>query len=65
MTSKLSNLQMAAPFPSTETTIGANGEGLPIAHIGKSNLHTKSHTFRLNSVLHVPQLSQHMLSMNQ
>lgn len=53
MTSELSNLQMVAPCPYTEIDTGANGKGLPIAHIGKSNHHNKSYIFRLNSVRHV------------
>ncbi|KAM1697211.1 hypothetical protein ACFXTN_028649 [Malus domestica] len=65
MTSDLSNIQMPIPYPSTEQVTGANGEGLDIAHIGSANLHTHSHTFKLNSVLRVPQLSQHLLSMHQ
>ena len=42
MTSDLSNLQMVTPYSSTEKVIGANCEGLDIAHIGSSNLHTLS-----------------------
>lgn len=56
---------MATPYSSTEKVTGANGEGLDIAHIGSSTLHTPSHNFKLNSVLHVPQLSQHLLSVHQ
>lgn len=54
MTSDLSNLQVAAPYPATNTDTDANGEGLTIANFGSSNLHIKSHNFRLNSVLHIP-----------
>ena len=65
MTADLSNLNMAAPYPSSETVTGASGEGLNIAHIGNSNLPTPHYNFRLNSVLHVPRLSQSLLSMHQ
>lgn len=61
MTSDLSNLQMATPYPSSDTVTGANGEGLHIANIGKSNLSLPSHSFQLKSLLHVPKLSQHVL----
>lgn len=56
---------MASPYPHTDNVTGASCEGLVIAHIGKSNLPTKSHNFKLNFVLHVPRLSQHLLSMHQ
>ncbi|KAM1885022.1 hypothetical protein ACFX14_037751 [Malus domestica] len=65
MTSDLSNIQMAAPYSSSDTVTGANGEGLHIAHIGHSTLPLQSHNICLKSVLHVPQLSQHLLSMHQ
>ncbi|KAM1351501.1 hypothetical protein ACFXTH_005260 [Malus domestica] len=65
MTSDLSNLQAVTPYASSETVIGANGEGLQISYIGQACLSTPSHTLELNSVLHVPQLSQHLLSMYQ
>ncbi|KAM1553006.1 hypothetical protein PS1_005782 [Malus domestica] len=65
MTSDVSNLHMATSYPSTDTVTSASGEGLLIKHIGPSFLPTKSHNFKLPSVLHVPKLSQHLLSMNQ
>lgn len=65
MTSELSNLNMATLYPSNDTVTSANGEGLAITHIGSSSLPIKSHNFKLNSVLHVSKLSQHLLSINQ
>lgn len=64
MTSDLSNLQSPTPYPSTETVTGANGESLHISHIGQSYLITHSHKLQLKTLLHVPQLSQHLLSMH-
>ncbi|KAM1028553.1 hypothetical protein ACFX2A_042182 [Malus domestica] len=52
MTSDLSNLHIAAPYPANDTVTGANGEGLTIANFGSSNIPTKSHNFKLNYVLH-------------
>lgn len=54
MTSDLSNLHIAAPYPATDTLTGANGEGLTIANFGSTNIQTKSHNFKPNFVLHVP-----------
>ncbi|KAM1135223.1 hypothetical protein TB2_044217 [Malus domestica] len=65
MTSELSNLQASTPYPTHELVTGANGEGLPISHIGQSCITTLSHKLQLNKVLCVPHLSQHLLSMYQ
>lgn len=65
MTSDLSNLDMATTYPSNDTVTSASGECLAIKHIGSSSLSTNPHKFKLNAVLHVPKLSQHLLSMNQ
>ncbi|KAM1941073.1 hypothetical protein ACFX13_028698 [Malus domestica] len=65
MTSDLSNLHVAAPYSSSDTVTGANGAGLQIAHIGQSTLSLLTNNLCLTSVLHVPQLSQHLLSMHQ
>lgn len=65
MTSDITNLQEVAPYSSSEIVTGAGGEGLAIAHIGNTSLTTQSHQFQLKSMLHVPQLSHYLLSMNQ
>lgn len=55
---------METPHISTDTVASASDEGLYIAHIGQSNLLTKSHNFKLNCALHVPKLYQDLISMN-
>ncbi|XP_021815955.1 uncharacterized protein LOC110758400 [Prunus avium] len=65
MTADISNISVAAPYPTNETIATANGAGIHIAHIGKSSLITHTHSFALNSVLHVPQISANLLSLNQ
>ncbi|TQE01264.1 hypothetical protein C1H46_013171 [Malus baccata] len=65
MTSDLSNLNLAAPFSGTDTVTTASGSGLPISHIGSTTLHTPQYAFELKNILHVPQLSQHLLSIYQ
>lgn len=65
MTSDISNLQEVVPYSSFETVTSAGGEGLMIKHIGNTSLTTPFHNFHLKSVLHVPRLSLHLLSMYQ
>ena len=45
MTTDLSNLSLATPYPSHESVQTANGAGLPISHIGSSTLHTRCNPF--------------------
>ena len=62
MASDLSNLNLAAPFSGNDSVTTTSGLGLPISHIGFSTLHTPQYAFELKKILHVPQLSQHLLS---
>ncbi|KAM1299644.1 hypothetical protein ACFX2H_010923 [Malus domestica] len=61
MTSELSNLSLATPYPANEVIQTANGEGLAISHIGSSLLTTPMHPIQLKSILYVPKLSQNLL----
>jgi hypothetical protein len=66
LTSDLSNLNMGADeYTGTEQIRVGNGNSLPIKHIGTSNLFTPNHSFRLNNVLHVPHISQNLLSVQK
>ncbi|XP_076890524.1 uncharacterized protein LOC143541637 [Bidens hawaiensis] len=42
-----------------------NGNALPILHIGSSKLFSPNKTFHLNNVLHVPEIKQHLLSVQK
>ena len=42
-----------------------NGKSLPIKHIGTTQLSTPTTTFRLNNVLHVPDISNNLLSIHK
>lgn len=42
-----------------------NGKGLPIAHIGSSQISNSQHNFKLSNVLHVPTLTKSLLSVHQ
>ncbi|KFL89552.1 hypothetical protein AmDm5_1575 [Acetobacter malorum] len=63
MTSDLTNLTQATPFLGADTITTASGSGLPISHTGSSFLHVPQYAFQLKDILHVPQISQHLLSM--
>lgn len=65
MSADLSYLFVATPFTHTEHIATENGVGLHVAHIGTSSLNTPSHSFKLNFVLHVPQIYANLLSLNQ
>ncbi|KAM2104388.1 hypothetical protein ACFX1R_014988 [Malus domestica] len=65
MTSELANLELAAPYKGTDTITTASGTGLTISYIGTSRLPVSNTTLALKNVLHVPQISQHLLSIYQ
>ncbi|XP_070674720.1 uncharacterized protein [Malus domestica] len=63
MTSDLSNLSLASPYPTSEIVQTANGEGLPVSHIGSTVLNLSNVNYvppiKLNSVLYVPKTRPH------
>ncbi|KAM1070145.1 hypothetical protein TB1_002021 [Malus domestica] len=65
MTTDLSNLSLASPYPSNETVQTANGAGLEISHIGSSIIQTPVQPLKLNSILYVPKLSHNLLSVHR
>ena len=65
MTADLSNLSLSTPFPTDDTVHTANGEGLPVSHIGNSIISTNVKPIQLKSVLHVPKLAQNLLSVHK
>ncbi|KAM1789190.1 hypothetical protein ACFX11_039377 [Malus domestica] len=69
MTADLSNLSLASPYPTSETIQTANGEGLPVSHIGSTVLPVSKmnsvHLIKLNSVIYVPKLTHNLLSVHR
>lgn len=61
MIADLNNLSLASPYPFNETIHIANGEGLPVSHIGRTILKPYVHPIKLNYVLYVPKLTQNLL----
>ncbi|CAL2258852.1 unnamed protein product [Prunus armeniaca] len=64
MTSDLSQLGLAIPFSGNETITTAGGSSLSISSVGSSFLNTPQCSLQLLKVLHVPKISQHLLSVH-
>lgn len=65
MTHDLNNLSFATPYPQHGIVQTANGEGLPIIHIGNTVLRTPYQSINLHYVLYVPKLSHNLLSVHK
>ena len=65
MTSNVNNLNQVTHFEGTDKIKIGNGQGLPIKHVGSAMLHTPSHSLKLTQVLHVPHLTEDLLSVKQ
>jgi len=65
MTSDLAQLNLAAPFSGADIVTTAEGLGLTISNIGSSILNVPHCSLQLKQVLHVPKLSQHLLSVHK
>jgi len=65
MTSDLAQLNLAASFSGADTITTAGGSGLTISNIGSSILDVPHCSLQLKQVLHVPKLSQHLLSVHK
>ena len=55
----------ADEYTGTEQIRVGNGKSLPIKHLGTSHLFTPHNSFCLNNVLHVPNISQNLLSVQK
>jgi hypothetical protein len=65
MTSAIAQLNLATPFSGSDTIATADGSGLSISNVGSSILDVPQCSFKLPQVLHVPKLSQHLLSVHR
>ena len=65
MTSDLSQLNLATPYSGSDTITTADGLGLSISNVGSSILKVPLCLLQLPQVLHVPKLSQHLLSVRR
>ncbi|KAF7839048.1 Retrovirus-related Pol polyprotein from transposon TNT 1-94 [Senna tora] len=65
LTNNLSNLQASQPYDGGEQVHIANGSGLHIQSIGFSELQSSSNSFKLNQILHVPEISKNLISISK
>ena len=65
MTSDLAKLNLATPFSRSDTIATIDGSGLSISNVGSSILDGPQCSFKLKQVLHMPKLSQHLLSVRR
>uniref|UniRef100_A0A2N9GUI4 Uncharacterized protein n=1 Tax=Fagus sylvatica TaxID=28930 RepID=A0A2N9GUI4_FAGSY len=66
LTADLANLNVRADeYHGQEQIRVSNGKGLPINHVGTTKLLSPNSSFKLNDVLHVPQISQNLLSVQK
>lgn len=65
ITPDLGNLSIHSQYQGHDTVRVGNGQGLFISNIGSSSVHTPSTVFRLNKILHCPQASTNLLSIQQ
>jgi hypothetical protein len=66
VTSDLANLNVLVDeYQGSELIRVGNSTSLPIHHIGTTQLSTPTTTFRLNNVLHVPDISNNLLSIHK
>lgn len=57
----LSNLDFSKAYQGPNTLHVRNGKGLPIPHVGSSNIHSPYKHFHLSNILHVPFISKNLL----
>lgn len=55
----------AEPYYGEDFLHVGNGKGLPILHIGTTHIHSPNRTLSLTNILHVPQIKQHLISVQQ
>jgi hypothetical protein len=65
ITSDLDRLAMREQYHGADTVQVGNGAGLRILHTGSCSLNTDTRPLALNNVLHVPDISKHLLSVHK
>jgi hypothetical protein len=61
ITSDLDCLAMRERYNGKDTVQVGNGASLQIMHLGSCSINTNTHPLALNNVLHVPEISKHLL----
>ncbi|KAJ0500301.1 putative RNA-directed DNA polymerase [Helianthus annuus] len=65
VTPDLSSIGTSEPYQGYDNLHVGNGKGLPILHIGSTNIYSPSKTFSLTNILHVPQIKHNLLSVQK
>jgi hypothetical protein len=65
ITNELENLQIQQPFQHTKEVAVGNGTGLAIENTGLSLIHTLDSSYKLDNILHCPQASANLLSIQK
>ena len=66
LTNDLANLNVRVEeYTGSESIRVGNGKSLSVTHIGTTQFSTPNSTFLLNDVLHVPQISKNLISVNK
>ncbi|GJV64683.1 putative RNA-directed DNA polymerase [Tanacetum coccineum] len=60
-----SSIDTSEPYYSKDFLHVGNGKGLPILPIGTTQNHSPNKTLSLSNILHVPQIKQHLISVQQ
>jgi len=64
ITNDLDQLHLSQPYNGADQLVVGDGTRDTISNIGKTVLHTPNHLFHLSNVLHVPKISQKLLSVS-
>jgi hypothetical protein len=65
ITTDLDRLVLHEKYHGPDTVQVDNGAGLQILHLGYCSINTNTHPLALNNVLHVPEISKHLLSVHK
>lgn len=65
ITNDLSNLSIKEDYHGTDNLQVANGNQLPITHIGSTTLSTNRSSLKLSDILYVPNVTQNLISVSQ
>ncbi|GJT11369.1 beta-grasp domain-containing protein [Tanacetum coccineum] len=60
-----SSIGTSEPYYGEDFLHVSNGKGLPILHIGNTHIHTPNKTLSLTNILHILQIKQHLVSVQQ
>ena len=65
ITNDLEQLHLTTPYHGKDQLYVGDGTALPITHTGKTQLTSQLHTLHLHNVLHIPTISQKLISISQ